>query len=136
MFLLCSHPPQTSPPANNNGGNTTGFQSPADDSLEGPVDLAEILDLRRPNRYPVRVLREALIERGILPGDILIADAAVPPTHGRVAIVMVEGEVLIARAYRHGQWWLRPGGTGREPHPVPDTAEIWAIVCGLVRTAV
>ena len=38
------------------GGNTTGFASPAGDSLEGPIDLSEILDLRRPNRYPVRVL--------------------------------------------------------------------------------
>ncbi|OYV54125.1 MAG: error-prone repair protein UmuD, partial [Acidiphilium sp. 20-67-58] len=28
------------------GGNTTGFVSPAGDSLEGPIDLSEILDLR------------------------------------------------------------------------------------------
>lgn len=38
-----------------NGGNTTGFASPAGDSLDSPIDLAESLDLRRPNRYPVRV---------------------------------------------------------------------------------
>ena len=37
------------------GGNTTGFVSPAGDSLEGPIDLSEILDLRRTHRYPVRV---------------------------------------------------------------------------------
>ncbi len=34
------------------GSNATGFVSPAGDALEGPVDLAEDLDLRRPNRYP------------------------------------------------------------------------------------
>ncbi|MGC9270965.1 hypothetical protein [Acidiphilium sp.] len=54
------------------GGNTTGFASPAVDSLEGPIDPAEILNLRRANRYPARVSGEALIEQGILPGDILI----------------------------------------------------------------
>ncbi len=136
MFPLCSHP-QNTPPKPCDGGNTTGFQSPAGDSLEGPVDLAEILDLRRPNRYPARGLGQALAERGIFPGDILIADAAAPPAHGRVAILMVEGEVLIAQlAYRRGQWWLKPGVPAQEPRPVPDEAEIWAIVCGLVRTAV
>jgi len=59
------------------GSNTTGFVSPAADALEGPVDLAAMLDLRRPHRYPVRVLGEALAERGILPGDVLIAEALV-----------------------------------------------------------
>ena len=67
------------------GSNTTGFVSPAADALEGPIDLAAMLDLRRPHRYPVRVLGEALRERGILPGDVLIANTAAPPTHGRVA---------------------------------------------------
>lgn len=69
------------------GSNTTGFVSPAADALEGPVDLAAMLDLRRPHRYPVRVLGQALVERGILPGDVLIADTAAPPRPGRVAIV-------------------------------------------------
>jgi SOS-response transcriptional repressors (RecA-mediated autopeptidases) len=119
------------------GGNTTGFASPAADSLEGPIDLADILDLRRPNRYPVRVSGEALIERGILPGDILIADAAAPPAHGKVAIVMVHGEVLVAQlAYRAGEWWLRPGRAGQAGRAIPEDAEIWAIVNGLVRTTV
>ena len=36
------------------GGNTTGFASPTSDSLEGPIDLSDVLDLRRPHRYPVR----------------------------------------------------------------------------------
>ena len=32
------------------GAETTGFVSPAGDHLEGPVDLAQVLDLRRPPR--------------------------------------------------------------------------------------
>jgi hypothetical protein len=34
------------------GGNTTGFPSPATIYLEAVIDLAEILDLRKPSRYP------------------------------------------------------------------------------------
>ena len=98
------------------GSGTTGFVSPASDDLEGPIDLAEVLDLRRPSRYPVRVWGEALRERGILPGDILIADAAAAPKSGRVCVAFVHGEVLVATlAFRGGEWWLRPSAEGRAP---------------------
>jgi len=119
------------------GSNTTGFVSPAGDSIEGPIDLSQILDLRRPHRYPVRVSGDALRERGIHPGDILIADAAAEPAAGRVVIAMVLGDVLVCQlAFRHGQWWLRPAGPDKQAVPVEGEAEIWAVVAGLVRTDV
>lgn len=119
------------------GSNTTGFVSPAGDAIEGPIDLSHILDLRRPHRYPVRVSGDALRERGIHPGDILIADAAAAPATGRVVIAMVFGDVLVCQlAYRRGQWWLRPAGEGKQPIAVAGEAEMWAVVAGLVRTDV
>ncbi len=121
-----------------NGGNTTGFVSPASDSLEGPIDLSDILDLRRPHRYPVRVKGDALTERGIRHGDILIADAAAPPEAGRVVIAMVHGDVLVCQlAHKSGHWWLKPAGNA-EPLAViaAEEIEIWAVVAGLVRTEV
>ncbi len=120
------------------GGNTTGFVSPAGDALEGPIDLADVLDLGSPNRYPVRVWGEALRERGILPGDILIADAAAAPKSGRVCVAFIQGEVLVATlAFHRGEWWLQPSADGQEPVAVAsEGTEIWAIVCGLVRTDV
>ena len=77
MFCFCS------PMIQYRGDQTTGFQSPAQDYVEGVVDLAGMLDLRRPNRYPVRVKGQALRERGIHHGDILIADAAAEPRSGK-----------------------------------------------------
>ena len=65
------------------GGETTGFQSPAQDHIEEVVDLAALLDLRKPGMYPVRVVGQNLKERGIDHNDILIADAtADPKPHG------------------------------------------------------
>lgn len=118
-----------------NGGNTTGFVSPAGDSLENRIDLSEILDLARPSRYPVRVSGDALASRGILSGDILIADAASPPAHGKVAVVMLNGSVLVGQlAYRGGQWWLQSGRTDVQAVAVTgDEAEVWAVVTGLIR---
>jgi hypothetical protein len=101
-------------------GNTTGFCSPAGDSLECRIDLGEILDLARPSRYPVRISGDALASRGILSGDILIADAASPPAHGKVAVVHAEwlGSGGSARPIaavanaRFGRGSLRPASTG------------------------
>lgn len=121
-----------------NGGNTTGFASPAGDSLEGPIDLSAILDLRSPSRYPVRIAGDALQGRGILSGDILIADAAKPPAAGLVAVVMLAGDVLVAQlTHRAGHWWLVSGRPDTAPLPIKgEGAEIWAVVTGLVRTQV
>lgn len=121
-----------------NGGNTTGFASPAGDSLEGRINLSDMLDLSRPSRYPVRVSGDALTSRGIFSGDILIADAASPPVDGKVAVVMLHGSVLVGQlAYRQDQWWLASGRPDTSPIVVAgDDAEIWAIITGLVRTEV
>ena len=35
--------------ASHDSGNTNGFASPVGDSLEGPIDLSETLELRRPD---------------------------------------------------------------------------------------
>ena len=117
------------------GGNTTGFVSPAGDALEGPIDLSAVLDLSRPSRYAVRVWGEALRQRSILPGDILIADAAEPPRSGKVCVAFLHGEVLVCTLTKgRGGWWLCPSTEGERPVSVAETAaEVWAIVCGLVR---
>lgn len=115
------------------GDNTTGFQSPAQDYVEDVIDLAAVLDLRRPGRYPVRVTGQALASRGIRDGDILVADAAAEPKPGKVCVAMVGGDVILATlTKRHEEWVLIPSsGT---IITIADDVEVWAIVQALVRT--
>lgn len=117
------------------GDDTTGFQSPAQDYIEPVIDLAALLDLRRPGLYPVRVIGHELRSRGINAGDILITDAAAEPCAGKVCVAFLHGEVILATlSYAEGRWLLRPAsGT---PLPVTDDVEIWAIVKALVRLPV
>jgi DNA polymerase V len=118
------------------GGETTGFQSPAQDHIEQVIDLAEILDLRKPGMYPVRVIGQSFRERGILDGDILIANAGADPVAGKVVVAFVQGSVLLATLERRAVGWcLLPAGK-REALPVSEDAEVWAIVAGLVRVSV
>ena len=117
------------------GDETTGFQSPAQDYIEGVLDLAAILDLRRPGRYPVRVKGHALAARGIQDGDILVADAAAEPKAGKVCVAMVGGDVILATlTQRDAQWVLAPSSGPLVT--IADDVEIWAIVDALVRTRI
>ncbi|MBY0370536.1 S24 family peptidase [bacterium] len=114
------------------GGETTGFQSPAQDHIEEVVDLAALLDLRKPGMYPVRVVGQNLKERGIDHNDILIADATADPEAGRVCVAMFGGEVILATLKRkNGEWFLLP--SKGEPVPVTADVDVWAIIRALVR---
>lgn len=118
------------------GDRTTGFASPAADAIEGPIDLSEVLDLRRPSRYPVRVRGATFAARGILDGDVLIADTAGQQASGQLVIACAAGQVLLAELQaRRGHWWLVSGDDSREPirvDPAQDV-DIWATVTGVVR---
>lgn len=114
------------------GDETTGFQSPAQDHVEPVIDLAAMLDLRRPNVYPVRVVGQALQARGIMDGDVLVANAAADPKPGVVCVAIVGVDVVLATlGIKNGTWWLRP--STRAPLPVAGDVEVWAIVEALVR---
>ena len=118
------------------GDDTTGFQSPAQDYIEPVIDLAQILDLRRPGLYPVRVVGHELRARGIYHGDILIANAAAEPAAGKVCVAFLHGEVILATLTRdENTWWLAPSAA-RAVVPVTEEVEIWAIIDKLVRTKV
>ncbi len=114
------------------GDNTTGFQSPAQDFIESVVDLSQLLDLKRPNLYPVRVIGQALRERGIYAGDILIADAAADPKAGKVCVAFLDSDVVLATLkQKDGGWCLQPS---RGPlRTIKGDDEIWAIITALVR---
>ena len=114
------------------GDETTGFQSPAQDHIEPVVDLAHLLDLRRPQIYPVRVVGQKLGARGIHHGDVLVVNAAAVPAAGKVCVAILDGDVILATLiFKDGNWWLEPSSSS--PRPVTGDTEIWGLVEALVR---
>lgn len=117
------------------GDETTGFQSPAQDHVEAVPDLADLLELRRPQRYAVRVKGEGLRSRGIHGGDILVVNTDAEPRTGKVCVAFLLGDVVLAvLSEKDGQWWLEP--SNHPAQPVSDDTEVWAMVAALVRTDV
>ena len=113
-------------------GGTTGFQSQAQDYLEPVIDLSHVLNLDHPGIYPVRVDGDGFAGRGIMRGDILIADTTASLQEDAVAVACIaEAMTLVTVRRRDGGWCLSLGNGVMTP--VSDHAEIWAIVTGLVR---
>lgn len=77
-----------------------GFPSPADDYLEGALDLNEHLIRRPAATFFLRVTGESMTGAGIHSGDLLIVDRSRPPGDGDIVIAVVDGELTVKRLYR------------------------------------
>jgi len=74
-----------------------GFPSPADDFLEGHLDLNEYLIHHPAATYYVRVKGESMINAGIHDGDLLIVDRSLEPRDNKVVIAVVDGQLTVKR---------------------------------------
>lgn len=74
-----------------------GFPSPADDYLDGGLDLNEHLIEHPAATYFARAEGDSMIELGIFTGDLLIIDRAVQAVDGDVVVVAIDGQLTIKR---------------------------------------
>ena len=72
-----------------------GFPSPADDYLDGVLDLNEHLIAHPAATYFARAEGDSMIDLGIFTGDLLIIDRAVQAVDGDVVVVAIDGELTI-----------------------------------------
>jgi DNA polymerase V len=76
---------------------SAGFPSPADDYLEGKLDLNQYLIEHPAATFFVRVTGDSMIGSGIHADDMLIVDRSLEAKDGRVVIAVVNGELLVKR---------------------------------------
>ena len=74
---------------------SAGFPSPAEDYVEGKLDLNKYLIKHPAATFFVRVTGDSMIEAGIHTGDILIVDRSLEPADKKVVIAVVDGELII-----------------------------------------
>ncbi len=74
-----------------------GFPSPADDYLDGGLDLNEHLIKHPSATYFARAEGDSMIELGIFTNDLLIVDRAVQASDGDVVVVAIDGQLTIKR---------------------------------------
>ena len=110
-----------------------GFPSPADDYIEAPLDISQLLVGNRAATFLWRVQGWCMRDAGIHDGDILIVDRSLDPVDQDVVVAIVEGDYAVKRFRRPGAGeppTLANDNAGMRPFELrPDTAwEVWGVV--------
>ncbi len=77
------------------GAVVAGFPSPAEQYVERPLDLNELLVARPAATYYVRAEGDSMEGAGIRSGDLLVVDRSLEPEDGAVVIACVDGEFTV-----------------------------------------
>ena len=88
-----------------------GFPSPADDFVEGLIDINGLLGLGDAATFLMRAAGESMKDAGIHNGDILVVSRADEAKNGDVVVAAVDGEFTV-KVYRVGQRAGRQAGSG------------------------
>lgn len=112
-----------------------GFPSPAEDYVEGSLDLNEYLIKHPAATFFVRVSGDSMINAGIFPGDILIVDRSLEPVDKKIVIAVLDGELTVKRLrYRAGIPSLEPENDNYSPIRISEemSFEIWGVVTNVI----
>jgi len=110
---------------------SAGFPSPADDYIEGRLDLNQHLIRHPAATFFVRVDGDSMIDAGIHPGDILIVDRALEPKDRNVVIANINGELTVKRIrIKYKKILLMPENENYPPLPIPADMDfqVWGVV--------
>ena len=78
---------------------SAGFPSPAEDYIEGNLDLNKYLVKHPAATFFVKVTGSSMIDAGIHDGDILIVDRSIKPADKKIIIAVVNGELTVRRIH-------------------------------------
>lgn len=72
-----------------------GFPSPAEQYVEAPLDLNQLLIARPAATFFLRVSGASMIDAGIFDGDILVVDRSIEAKDGMIVVACVDGEFTV-----------------------------------------
>ena len=112
-----------------------GFPSPADDYLEGKLDLNRHLIKHPAATYFVRVSGDSMLGAGIHTGDLLVVDRSLEAVDGNVIVAALDGELTVKRLSKRGTAVrLLPENLNYQPIEVQPQQEfeIWGVVTNVI----
>ena len=118
-----------------------GFPSPAEDYVEGKLDLNELLVQRPAATFFVRIVGESMTGAGIFSGDLAVVDRSLTPERGDAVVAIINGELTIKLIQWIGPPWARSeirlvaANPDYEPILIVDGDDlvIWGVVTATIR---
>jgi DNA polymerase V len=74
-----------------------GFPSPAEDYVEGRIDLNRDIIKHPLSTFYIRVAGDSMVGAGIMPGALLVVDRAVDVYDGHVVVARINDESCVKR---------------------------------------
>jgi DNA polymerase V len=116
---------------------SAGFPSPADDYLEGRLDLNEHLVKHPAATFFVRAAGDSMIGAGIHSGDILVVDRSLDPGANSVVIAVINGDLTVKRILRTGgKLFLAPENPLYHAIEIREGMEfeVWGVVTSVIHS--
>ena len=114
-----------------------GFPSPADDYLDGEIDLSAYLIERPAATFLMRVAGDSMKGAGILDGDLVVVDRSIEPKSGHAVVAVLGGDLTLKRLRRlkDGRPVLQAENPDYPAFVICEEmpAEVWGVVVGVVR---
>lgn len=111
-----------------------GFPSPAEEELTDTISLDEYLVHNKQASYILKVTGDSMIEAGILPEDLVLAERGKQPKDGDIVIAEVDHEWTLKRFSKKGQRvCLVPANPKYQPIFPQEELKIAAVVRAVIR---
>jgi DNA polymerase V len=114
---------------------SAGFPSPAEDYIEGKLDLNLHLIKNPAATFYVRVSGDSMTGAGIHSGDLLVVDRSLDPVSGRIGIAVLNGELTVKRlAFEGDRPILNAENANYLPIQVTEPQElcIWGVATSVI----
>jgi len=111
---------------------SAGFPSPAEDYVEGRIDLNRDLIKHPIATFYIRVAGDSMTGAGIDAGDLLIVDRAVETCDGHIVVARINDELCVKTLCieREGKIWLLSANDKYKPIEIEGHMdfEVWGRV--------
>ncbi len=108
-----------------------GFPSPAEDYVEGRLDLNQLLIKHPLTTFYIRVIGDSMTGAGIFPGDILVVDRMLETTDKHVVVARINDELCVKTLHiEEGHVWLTSENETYPPIKITEEMdfEVWGRV--------
>lgn len=105
-----------------------GFPSPAADYEEVTLSIDELVDLRTPHVYLVRVDGPSMVGAGIYDGDVLVVNRALEARAGHIVVAYVDGGMTVKRLQVSQEGvWLQAENPDYRAIRVTESLHVWGV---------
>jgi len=112
-----------------------GFPSPAQDYVEGALDLNELCIQHPAATFFVRVHGDSMTDAGIYPNDVLVVDRSITARDGDIVIASLNEEFTVKELRFKPHPHLMPRNPAYAPIEVSEDSvlEVFGVVTSVVR---